>query len=101
MSLFASYDPPPYRPPSEASSLLLRVTRGCPWNQCTFCSMYKNLRFEKRPLEEVFQDIDTLREFARGGVPTVFIGDSNSLVLETKILLEILGRLRKTFPSVQ
>ena len=51
------YDFPPYRPPSEASSLLLRVTRGCPWNQCTFCSMYKRTPFEKRPLEEIFRDI--------------------------------------------
>jgi len=101
MSGLMSYDPPPYRPPSEASSLLLRVTRGCPWNQCTFCSMYKNLQFEKRPVEEVLQDIDTLREFSRGGVPTVFIGDSNSLVLETKALVEILRHLHKTFPSAQ
>ncbi|MCU0596147.1 MAG: radical SAM protein, partial [Desulfobacterota bacterium] len=101
MNGFLSYDPPPYRPPSEASSLLFRVTRGCPWNQCTFCSMYKDLPFEKRPVEEVLQDIDTLREFSRGGVPTVFMGDSNSLVLETKTLVEILQYLYKTFPSVQ
>ena len=101
MSGLMSYDPPPYRPPSEASSLLLRVTRGCPWNQCTFCSMYKNSQFEKRPVGEVLQDIDTLREFSRGGVPTVFIGDSNSLVLETKVLVEILQYLYKTFPSAQ
>ena len=101
MSLFASYDPPPFRPPSEASSLLLRVTRGCPWNQCTFCSMYKDLQFEKRPVKEVLQDIDTLREFSRGGVPTVFIGDSNSLVLETKALVAILQHLYKTLPSAQ
>jgi len=100
MSLYASYDPPPYRPPSEASSLLLRVTRGCPWNQCTFCSMYKDLQFEKRPVEEVLQDIDTLRHFSGAGAPTVFIGDSNSLVLETKTLVEILQHLYKTFPSV-
>ena len=100
MSLYASYDPPPYRPPSEASSLLLRVTRGCPWNQCTFCSMYKDLQFEKRPVEEVLQDIDTLRHFSGAGTPTVFIGDSNSLVLETKTLVEILQHLYKTFPSV-
>jgi radical SAM superfamily enzyme YgiQ (UPF0313 family) len=101
MNGFASYDPPPYRPPSEASSLLLRVTRGCPWNQCTFCSMYKSLRFEKRPVEEVLQDIDTLRHFSGAGSLTVFIGDSNSLVLETKALVEILQHLYKTFPSVQ
>lgn len=101
MNAFASYDPPPYRPPSEASSLLLRVTRGCPWNQCTFCSMYKGLRFEKRPVEEVLRDIDTLREFSGARAPTVFIGDSNSLVLEAKTLVEILKHLYKVFPSVQ
>lgn len=101
MNAFASYDPPPYRPPSEASSLLLRVTRGCPWNQCTFCSMYKGLRFEKRPVEEVLRDIDTLREFSGARAPTVFIGDSNSLVLEAKTLAEILKHLYEVFPSVQ
>lgn len=101
MSLFASYDPPPYRPPSEANSILLRVTRGCPWNQCTFCSMYKGLKFEKRPVEEVLRDIDTLRQFSGTAAPTVFIGDSNSLVLETKPLVEILQHLYKAFPSVE
>lgn len=101
MNAFVSYDPPPYRPPSEASSLLLRVTRGCPWNQCTFCSMYKSMRFEKRPVEEILQDIDTLRQFSGAGAPTVFIGDSNSLVMETKPLVEILQHLYKAFPSVE
>ncbi len=101
MSVFPSYDPPPYRPPSEASSLLLRVTRGCPWNQCSFCSMYKGLKFEKRPVEEVLRDIDTLRQFSGTAAPTVFIGDSNSLVLETKPLVEILQHLYKAFPSVE
>ncbi|SFQ94576.1 hypothetical protein SAMN05660706_1012 [Desulfoscipio geothermicus DSM 3669] len=24
----------PIRPPSEAGSLLIRVTRNCPWNRC-------------------------------------------------------------------
>jgi len=101
MNGFVSYDPPPYRLPSEASSLLLRVTRSCPWNQCTFCSMYKSLRFEKRPVEEVLRDIDTLRQFSGTAAPTVFIGDSNSLVLETKPLVEILQHLYKAFPSVE
>jgi hypothetical protein len=47
----------PIRPPSEAYSLLLRVTKNCSWNRCRFCHIYKGQRFELRPVEEVKQDI--------------------------------------------
>jgi len=53
----------PIRPPSEAHSLMLRVTRNCPWNKCTFCGLYKGESFSVRPLEHVMRDIDTLRSF--------------------------------------
>lgn len=33
------YVEPVFRPPSEAESLILPVTDGCSWNQCTFCEM--------------------------------------------------------------
>lgn len=51
-----------YRPPSEGGSysLLLRFTRNCPWNQCTFCSMYKTEKFSFRSAEEIKKDIDTI-----------------------------------------
>ena len=51
----------PIRPPSEAYSLLIRVTRNCPWNQCKFCQLYKGERFQLRPVEEIRQDIKTVR----------------------------------------
>src|SRR3989304_2469380 len=57
-----NYDFPPFRPPSEANSLLLRVTRGCPWNRCTFCSMYKGMKFEIRDTEEILGDIELARD---------------------------------------
>ncbi len=49
-----------YRPPSEggSASLLLRVNENCPWNQCTFCEMYKEHRFGYRTVEEITADID-------------------------------------------
>jgi hypothetical protein len=47
----------PIRPPSEASSLLLRVTRNCSWNRCKFCHIYKGKRFELRPVADIKQDI--------------------------------------------
>lgn len=52
----------PIRPPSEAYSLLLRVTRNCPWNRCEFCHTYKGKKFSLRTVEEVKRDIDTVQE---------------------------------------
>ncbi len=95
------YDFPPFRPPSEAESLLLRVTRGCPWNRCTFCSMYKSLRFEIRDTEEILSDVQTATCLYGGRVRTVFIGDSNSLIVKTETLTRILDSLYSSFPSLE
>ena len=53
----------PIRPPSEADSLCLRITRNCPWNHCTFCSLYKHEDFSLRSVEDVIQDIDTVHRY--------------------------------------
>jgi radical SAM superfamily enzyme YgiQ (UPF0313 family) len=95
------YDFPPFRPPSEANSLLLRVTRGCPWNRCTFCSMYKTTKFEIRSLEEVQADIELAKELYSDRVRTVFIGDSNSLTIKTDMLVQVLRSLYSSFPYLE
>jgi radical SAM superfamily enzyme YgiQ (UPF0313 family) len=53
-----------YRPPSEggSASLLLRITRNCPWNRCGFCAMYKTEKFELRSPAEVKGDIDQIAD---------------------------------------
>lgn len=57
-----------YRPPSEggSSSLLLRLTRNCPWNHCTFCAMYKEEKFEFRKPETLIEEIDRIHAIAQG-----------------------------------
>ena len=52
----------PIRPPSEAKSLLVRITRNCPWNKCLFCRTYKGATFSLRSVEEVKQDIETAKK---------------------------------------
>jgi radical SAM superfamily enzyme YgiQ (UPF0313 family) len=56
----------PIRPPSEGKdrSLLLRVTRNCPWNRCEFCRTYKNKTYSLRSVEEIKADIDTVKALA-------------------------------------
>jgi hypothetical protein len=75
---YLGFEQGPIRPPSEAYSLLVRVTRNCPWNQCTFCPIYKEAKFSRRPVEHVKRDIDavhthveSIRELAdeQGRVP--------------------------------
>ncbi|MEA1970303.1 MAG: radical SAM protein [Thermodesulfobacteriota bacterium] len=81
-----SFEQGPIRPPSEARSLLIRVTRNCPWNKCAFCHTYHGTKFELRSVEEVKADIqeagniaDQIREISwklgQGGVVTRFVID--------------------------
>lgn len=56
-----TFEQGPIRPPSESGSLLIRVTRNCPWNQCAFCGTYRNRKFSRRPIDEVKSDIDSAR----------------------------------------
>ena len=53
-----SFEQGPIRPPAESNSLLLRLTRNCHWNHCTFCPLYKEKKFSIRKLEHVLKDID-------------------------------------------
>jgi radical SAM superfamily enzyme YgiQ (UPF0313 family) len=55
-----NFEQGPIRPPSEARSLLLRLTRNCPWNKCAFCPVYKGSRFSIREVDDVKVDIDEM-----------------------------------------
>ena len=70
MKQYGEFEQGPIRPPSEASSLLIRVNRNCPWNRCTFCSIYKKQKFSLRPVQEVIRDIDTIRRIVDGLLDT-------------------------------
>ncbi len=128
----AEFESPPYRPPSEARSLLVRATRNCPWNRCAFCYgiHWNRAKLEIRPVEDVKRDIlamksltDKVIDWARqngygnrveqaaasngifwltdDGVKTAFIGDSDSLIMKTPDLIEIITFMRQTFPTLE
>jgi len=92
------YDFPPYRPPSESYSALVRASRGCPWNKCLFCTMYKDEKFTAKPLDEVKADIDKAAEIYKDST-TVFIADSDSLVM--KEIAKIVEHVKKRFPKME
>lgn len=89
-----------YRPPSEASSLILQVTVGCKHNQCTFCSMYKGKAYRQKKREEIAGIIEegvSLYPFAE----RIFLADGDALTLDTEILVNILKELYTRFPRLK
>ena len=60
---YQGFEQGPIRPPSEAASLLVRLTRNCPWNHCTFCPVYKGERFSLRPVAHIKRDIDAVHRW--------------------------------------
>jgi radical SAM superfamily enzyme YgiQ (UPF0313 family) len=120
------YEMGPIRPPSEASSLLVRVTRNCEWNRCLFCPVYKETEFSVRPVEHVLRDIDFVREYINFlenptdnimveeplaynaamrwsglGMKSVFLQDSDTLVIGAHNLSKILKHLKTSFPEIE
>ncbi len=78
MDQSCTFEQGPIRPPSEASSLLIRVNRNCPWNRCSFCSIYKKNKFSLRPVDDVIQDIDTIRRMIDAMLDST--GNARSLI---------------------
>ena len=92
----------PIRPVDEADSLLIRTTRGCPWNRCEFCVNYKGMRFSMRSVDEIKQDIVAAAEYyGNHSFHSCFLQDGDSFIMKTEDLLEILTFLRQHFPSLK
>ena len=95
------YVEPVFRPPSEAQSLILPVTDGCSWNECTFCEMYTapQKAFRARSEDEVLASIRHVGESYGDRVRRVFLADGDALVLPTRRLLAILDAIRQHLPA--
>jgi radical SAM superfamily enzyme YgiQ (UPF0313 family) len=89
-----------YRPPSEAESLILQVTIGCSHNKCTFCSSFKDKKFRLRSFDEVKEDIEEAKQYARY-IKKVFIADGDALIIPQKKLIPIVELIKNSFPKLE
>jgi radical SAM superfamily enzyme YgiQ (UPF0313 family) len=95
------YEGPIYRPPSEADSLLIQATVGCPHNLCTFCMVYKDgVRFKVRPVAEIKADLDEAAA-VYPGARTLFFPAGNTIAMPTASLADICRYARARFPRLQ
>lgn len=97
-----NYIEPVFRPPSEARSLILQVTNGCSWNNCTFCEMYtqEQKKFRARKEDEINADI---LQASKSVMPyeKVFLADGDAMVLPMRRLVSILEQIKQHMPWVK
>ncbi len=92
----------PIRPVDEAESLLIRTTRGCPWNRCEFCVNYKDMKFSMRSLDEVKHDIvAAAKYYGDQTFETCFLQDGDSFLMKTAELVALLTFLKQAFPKLK
>ena len=108
-----------WRPPYEASSLLLEVTAGCTHHKCKFCTLYNDLPFKFRisPLEDVESDLQEAQLWSTDpiamltarlqGLPKperiqrAFLTGANPFVLKCERLMAIADLIRQYVPSIK
>lgn len=108
-----------WRPPYEASSLLLEVTAGCTHHKCKFCTLYNDLPFKFRmsPLEDIESDLQEAQLWSTDpiamltarlqGIPRpqriqrAFLTGANPFVLKYERLMAIAGLIRQYVPSIK
>jgi len=91
----AGYEQGPIRPPSEAGSLLVRLTRNCPWNRCLFCPVYKGEKFGRRSLEDISKDIKNIA-FAAGQIRALSLSSG----YDGKINRQTLALIQSEHPAL-
>jgi radical SAM superfamily enzyme YgiQ (UPF0313 family) len=96
------YDGPIYRPPSEADSLLVQATVGCPHNLCTFCMVYKDgVKFKVRPVGEIKADLLEAAQTCGPRVRTLFFPAGNTIAMPVAALAAICRYSYTIFPHLE
>lgn len=89
-------------PPDQYLSLVVRVTEGCSWNACGFCTLYRDVPFRFKPEAELRLHIEALREYFGASLAlrrSAFLGDANALCLDDERLLPLLRVVAAAFPG--
>jgi len=95
------YEGPIYRPPSEANSLLIQATVGCPHNRCTFCMVYKKgPPYRARAVQDIIADLDEARDSCGDAVRSLFFPAGNTIAMQTEALCQICSHAHGLFPRL-
>ncbi len=90
---------PLFRPPAEANSLILQIDQGCPYNRCTFCGMYRGLRYRRQSIEDV-RTLITREARRRPDAARIFLADGDVMRRPFGELQAVLTTLNERLPRL-
>lgn len=83
-----------YYPQDELNTFLLPVTRGCSYNQCAFCSMYKDIPYREVPVSEIEKILMNAGRYTE----KVFLTGADPLAIGFRKMKALLAMIRQYLP---
>nr|WP_283107290.1 radical SAM protein [Shewanella marinintestina] len=81
--------------------MILQVTNGCSWNQCSFCDMYTEpqKRFRAQKADKIEQDLIAVAS-SKAHISRVFLADGDAMTLPFARLEAICLLIKQYLPNV-
>ena len=97
----AVYKPVPILPPDQYLSLVIQATEGCSYNDCNFCTFYRDRPFRIKSLAALDSHIDWVVGFVGRGISlrhSIFLADANAVIIAQEKLLPMLDLINARLP---
>jgi len=88
-------------PPDQYLSLVIQITEGCNYNQCTFCNFYRNRPFKIKSQSELNRHLVQIKNFFDRRISlrkSIFLADANAIAVPQNQLIQSLKSIQKEFP---
>lgn len=89
-------------PPDQYMSLVIQMTEGCNYNQCTFCNFYRDRPFKIKSADDLKLHLSKVKSFFSKGInlrKSIFLADANALAVPQSRLVKGLELMHNKFPQ--
>ncbi|NOZ74089.1 MAG: hypothetical protein GXO90_01750 [FCB group bacterium] len=97
------YSPIGILPPDQYRALVIQISEGCHYNRCTFCSLYQDIPFRIKTMDEIEAHALAIKSFFGKGLSyrnSIFLGDANALITPMNVLVPAIKQIRGVFPEI-
>lgn len=97
----AVYKPVPILPPDQYMAAVIQATEGCSYNECSFCTFYRDRPFRIKRQDDFEHHVDAVISFLGRGLMLrrkLFLADANAVIIAQASLLPMLDHLNARLP---